>query len=38
MIIALHLGHNASACLMIKGEIVGMIQEERMTKVKANWI
>lgn len=32
--LGLHLGHNASACLMIKGEIVGLVQEERMTKVK----
>jgi len=27
-------GHNSSACLMIDGRIVGLIQEERLTKLK----
>ncbi len=34
IILGIHTGHNASACLMIDGRVVGMIQEERFTKRK----
>ncbi len=34
IVLGIHAGHNASAALMINGEIVGMIQEERFTKRK----
>lgn len=33
-ILSLHCGHNASAAMMIDGQIVGMIQEERLTRCK----
>ena len=33
------ISHNSSAALMIDGEIKGMIQEERLTKIKkSSWI
>ena len=34
VILGIAAEHNSSACLMISGKIVGMVQEERFTKVK----
>ena len=34
IILGIHAGHNAAAALMIDGRIVGMVQEERLTKRK----
>ncbi len=33
-ILGIHCGHNSSAALMIAGQIVGAVQEERFTKTK----
>lgn len=33
-VLGIHDGHNASACLMIDGEITNLVQEERITKEK----
>ena len=34
IILGIGAEHNSSACLMINGKIVGVVQEERLTKVK----
>ena len=34
IILGIAISHNSSAALMIDGEIKGMIQEERFTKIK----
>ena len=34
IILGIAAEHNSSACLMVSGKIVGMVQEERFTKVK----
>jgi len=34
VIIGIHVGHNASACLMVDGSVKVAIQEERFTKLK----
>ena len=34
IILGIAISHNSSAALMIDGEVVGLIQEERFTKVK----
>lgn len=37
IILGIHDGHNSSAALLIDGEIVGAVQEERMTRLKNQW-
>ncbi len=34
IILGIHDGHNASACLLVDGKIVAAVQEERFTRVK----
>ena len=34
IILGIAAEHNSSACLMIDGKIVAMVQEERLTKIK----
>ena len=33
-VLGIHDGHNASACLYENGKILGLVSEERFTKVK----
>ena len=34
IILGISAEHNSSACLMVNGKIIGLIQEERLTKIK----